>query len=79
MLSVAISEKNPTEQNKWHLFNDFLVREIPTAEALQFAPSWKMPVILMYQLKASRHAIDDSWKDCLALECLYDHKSSPVK
>ena len=33
---VAISEKTLTRQNQWHLFNDFLVRETPTADALHF-------------------------------------------
>lgn len=76
---VAISEKQPTQQNQWHLFNDFLVRETPTADALHFDPSWKMPVILIYQIKSSRHAIDDSWKNCLDTRCLYYENSIPTK
>lgn len=71
LVIVAISDKNPIRQNQWHLFNDFLVRETPTADALHLEPSWKMPVILIYQIKSSRHAVDDSWKSCLDTSCLY--------
>lgn len=77
--TVAISEKKSTQQNQWHLFNDFLVRETPTADALHFEPSWKMPVILIYQIKTSRHAIDDSWKNFLDTRCLFYESSIPTK
>ncbi|MCJ1461594.1 poly(A)-specific ribonuclease [Pseudocyphellaria aurata] len=77
LINVAISEKKPTLQNKWHLFNDFLVRETPTADALHFEPSWKMPVILIYQIKSARHAIDDGWKSCLDTRCLYENGIHP--
>lgn len=76
---VAISEKKPTQQNKWHLFNDFLVRETPTADALQFEQSWKTPVILVYQIKSFRHAVDDSWKSFLDTSCLYHENIIPAK
>lgn len=72
LINVAISDRIPTQENRWHLFNDFLVRETSTAEALSFASSWKMPVTLIYQIKTSRHAIDDTWKDCLDTRCLYN-------
>ena len=75
VMTVAISETNPIRQNKWHLLNDFLVREIPTIEALQFSTSWKMPVTLVYQIKTFRHAIDDSWKQALDTSCLYYEKA----
>ncbi|MCJ1423563.1 poly(A)-specific ribonuclease [Sticta canariensis] len=78
LINVAISEKTLTRQNQWHLFNDFLVRETPTADALHFEPSWKMPVTLIYQIKSSRHAIDDSWKGCLDTRCLYYENSIPA-
>jgi PAB-dependent poly(A)-specific ribonuclease subunit 2 len=68
---AAISERNPSEESQWHLFNDFLVRQVTKDEALRFVQSWKMPVILTYQIKSARHAIDDSWKDSLETACLY--------
>ena len=68
---AAISDRIRSEQSQWHLFNDFLVRQITKDEALSFAPSWKMPVILTYQIKSARHAIDDGWKDSLETGCLY--------
>lgn len=68
---VAISERNSSDQSRWHLFNDFLVRQVATEEALHFAASWKNPVILTYQISTARHALDDSWKKSLDTACLY--------
>lgn len=70
-ITVAISERSPREEgNKWHLFNDFLVRKVEQDEALEVTP-WKTPVILTYQVRHARHNVDDSWKDSLDLGCLY--------
>ncbi|GAK66483.1 pab-dependent poly -specific ribonuclease subunit pan2 [Moesziomyces antarcticus] len=33
----------------WYLFNDFLVRNVPEAEALGFQNAWKMPSVLMWE------------------------------
>ncbi|KAJ9474966.1 PAN2-PAN3 deadenylation complex catalytic subunit PAN2 [Pseudozyma hubeiensis] len=33
----------------WHLFNDFLVRNVSEAEALGFQATWKMPSVLMWE------------------------------
>ncbi|EST08831.1 Exonuclease, RNase T/DNA polymerase III [Kalmanozyma brasiliensis GHG001] len=33
----------------WHLFNDFLVRNISEGEALGFQNAWKMPSVLMWE------------------------------
>lgn len=68
---AAISEIIPSEQSQWHLFNDFLVRQVSKEEALRLVLSWKMPVILTYQVKSARHAIDDGWKESLETSCLY--------
>ncbi|KAF2203610.1 PAB-dependent poly(A)-specific ribonuclease subunit PAN2 [Delitschia confertaspora ATCC 74209] len=76
MINTAPSSKDPSAEDKWHLFNDFLVRPIPKEEALRFDPSWKLPSVLTYQVKAARHQIDDSWKDHLDTQILYRWWSS---
>lgn len=72
-INTAPSSRNAdgTTEDKWHLFNDFLVRPIPKEEALRFEPSWKLPSVLTYQLKSARGKIDDSWKDMLDTSILY--------
>lgn len=68
---VAISEHQSLPHSQWHLFNDFLVRRLPTESALHLSPTWKMPVILTYQDSSARHAIDNHWKEQLDTSCLY--------
>jgi PAB-dependent poly(A)-specific ribonuclease subunit 2 len=70
VINTAPSSQVPIE-DKWHLFNDFLVRPIPKEEALRFEPSWKLPSVLTYQAKDARHGIDLSWKDSLDTSILY--------
>jgi PAB-dependent poly(A)-specific ribonuclease subunit 2 len=53
------------------LFNDFLVTQCSTTEALRFDPNWKIPSIICYQLKAVSHIIDNSWKNTLDTSLLY--------
>ena len=77
-VNVAISDSPPSdgvERNNWHLFNDFLVRKVDKQEALRFAPSWKTPVVLSYQMKTYRHAIDDTWQSSPDISCLYNEGS----
>ncbi|KAF2110710.1 ubiquitin carboxyl-terminal hydrolase-domain-containing protein [Lophiotrema nucula] len=74
-INTAPSSREPTE-DKWHLFNDFLVRPIPKEEALRFELSWKLPSVLTYELKAARHSIDDTWKEHLDTSILYRWWSS---
>ncbi|KAL9099961.1 MAG: hypothetical protein Q9163_004602 [Psora crenata] len=77
-INVAISEPPPphgVKRNNWHLFNDFLVRKVDDQEALHFAASWKTPVVLTYQMKAYRHAIDNTWKSNPDISCLYNEGS----
>ncbi|ORX95109.1 ubiquitin carboxyl-terminal hydrolase-domain-containing protein [Clohesyomyces aquaticus] len=76
MVNTAPSSRDPNAEDKWHLFNDFLVRPIPREEALRFEPSWKLPSVLTFQLKAASHQIDDSWKDHLDTQILYRWWSS---
>ncbi|CAO2655579.1 Nn.00g043820.m01.CDS01 [Neocucurbitaria sp. VM-36] len=75
-INTAPSSREPNAEDKWHLFNDFLVRPIPKEEALRFEPSWKLPSVLTYQLKAARNKIDDSWKESLDASILYRWWSS---
>ncbi|KAH7384588.1 PAB-dependent poly(A)-specific ribonuclease subunit PAN2 [Pyrenochaeta sp. MPI-SDFR-AT-0127] len=75
-INTAPSSREPDEEDKWHLFNDFLVRPIPKEEALRFEPSWKLPSVLTYQSKAARNKIDDSWKESLDTSILYRWWSS---
>lgn len=63
-------------ENHWHLFNDFLVRKVSEAEALRFDPTWKLPSVLTYQVKTTRHQIDDTWKDKLDTSILYKRLSN---
>lgn len=70
MINVAPSQPEQTP-DQWHIFNDFLVRAIPTEEALRFDPAWKLPSVLTYQLKSHRHSVDDSWKRNLDTSLLY--------
>lgn len=74
-INTAPSNRDNTE-DKWHLFNDFLVRPIPKEEALRFEPSWKLPSVLAFQLKTARHKIDDTWKEKLDTSLLYRWWSS---
>ncbi|CCE82490.1 Piso0_002217 [Millerozyma farinosa CBS 7064] len=37
-------------EEKWLLFNDFLVMQIPEEEVFDISPAWKKPVIALYQL-----------------------------
>ena len=66
-----MAEKEPTTEDSWHLFNDFLVRKISKEDALKFAPSWKLPSVLAYQISTARHVVDDSWKSNLDTTLLY--------
>jgi PAB-dependent poly(A)-specific ribonuclease subunit 2 len=71
MLVVALTSPDPEASDEWHLFNDFLVTQCSTAEALRFDSNWKLPSVLCYQLKSLSHAIDNSWKHTLDTSILY--------
>jgi len=71
ILIVAPSSPNPTTNDQWHLFNDFLVTPITKEEALRFDPAWKLPSVITYQLKTFSHAVDESWKNNLDTSILY--------
>jgi len=71
LVDVAPSSRDVSENNNFHLFNDFLVRPTSTPEALSFNSGWKLPSVLAYQLKSTNHAIDDTWKSNLDPSLLY--------
>jgi PAB-dependent poly(A)-specific ribonuclease subunit 2 len=75
-INTTPSTRDTEADDKWHLFNDFLVRPIPKEEALRFEPSWKLPSVLTFQSKAARNRIDDSWKENLDTSILYRWWSS---
>jgi PAB-dependent poly(A)-specific ribonuclease subunit 2 len=75
-INTSPSSRDPNTEDQWHLFNDFLVRPISKGEALRFEPSWKLPSVLAFQLKQTRHSIDDSWKEHLDTQLLYRWWSS---
>ncbi|KAH3918911.1 PAN2-PAN3 deadenylation complex catalytic subunit PAN2 [Parastagonospora nodorum] len=75
-INTGPSSREPDAEDKWHLFNDFLVRPIPREEALRFEPSWKLPSVLTFQTKSARNKIDDSWKENLDTSILYRWWSS---
>ncbi|PWY70997.1 hypothetical protein BO70DRAFT_321589 [Aspergillus heteromorphus CBS 117.55] len=70
-INVSISSREPETQNKWHLFNDFLVTEVDKEEALRFNQPWKSPCVLAFQVREGRHAVNDSWKDALDTGLLF--------
>ncbi|ANB14502.1 Pan2p [Sugiyamaella lignohabitans] len=57
----------------WYLFNDFLVKQIPEKDALDFSLAWKTPVLLVYQLANEMPKEFDygSWKQTLDTSILY--------
>ncbi|KAI9733955.1 MAG: poly(A)-specific ribonuclease [Cirrosporium novae-zelandiae] len=72
LVDVAIASEDHAASSQFHLFNDFLVRPIPSIkDALDFTPPWKTPCILTYQVRSARHALDHSWKDNLDTTMLY--------
>ncbi|KAI9840488.1 MAG: poly(A)-specific ribonuclease [Sclerophora amabilis] len=71
LVNVALSASEPQPSSQWHLFNDFLVKNVSKDEALRFVPSWKVPSVLAFQVKAGSNAVDDSWKDELDTSILY--------
>ena len=68
---VAGSQPGAQTESQWHLFNDFVVAPVDQREALDFAPNWKTPVVLIYQVSHARHSIAASWKKAIAIGPLY--------
>lgn len=77
LVNVSPSNPDPEDHQSWHLFNDFLVRQISPEEALRFDVSWKMPSVLSYQARSSSKVIDNTWKDLLDPTMLYHLPRGP--
>ncbi|KAL8715925.1 MAG: hypothetical protein Q9220_000592 [cf. Caloplaca sp. 1 TL-2023] len=71
LINVAKSSPRTQGEAQWHLFNDFLVRQIDKEEALRFAATWKTPTVVAYQHQGANHVIDDTWKASLDTSCLF--------
>lgn len=76
---MPVSITNEGNDTPWHLFNDFLVRSIPSEDALRFDVNWKLPAVLAYQVKSAAKVIDDSWKTNLDPTLLYQLPRGPHK
>ncbi|KAF2717991.1 hypothetical protein K431DRAFT_333256 [Polychaeton citri CBS 116435] len=76
-ISVGISDADASHNNDWHLFNDFLVRQITADDALYFDPRWKLPSIITYQIKTMSHTVDNSWKDHIDTSILHRSVAQP--
>lgn len=65
-------------QKNWYLFNDFLVKQVPEKEVLDFTLKWKQPVLLAYQKRENLPPFDrEEWKKQLDTSILYrDHFSA---
>ncbi|KAK2599384.1 hypothetical protein N8I77_011142 [Diaporthe amygdali] len=61
MVNVAHAEPTAPGDSQWHLFNDFSVKPVSAAEALTFNARWKMPSVLVYQLKTANNDLDTEW------------------
>lgn len=70
-INVSVSDREPQDRSRWHLFNDFLVTEVDRDEALRFTQPWKQPCVLAFQVRDARHAVDDSWKNSLDTTLLF--------
>ncbi|KAK5995204.1 PAN2-PAN3 deadenylation complex catalytic subunit PAN2 [Cladobotryum mycophilum] len=71
MVNVAHAEPETSDENQWHLFNDFLVRSVSTEEALAFNTSWKVPSVVAYQVKSANNKIDTEWRNNIDTSILY--------
>ncbi|KAJ4293921.1 poly(A)-specific ribonuclease [Collariella sp. IMI 366227] len=75
MVNVAHSQSTAPEESNWHLFNDFSVRPVSTAEALTFNATWKTPAVLLFQIKAANNTSSMEWKTKLDTSILYQDLS----
>ncbi|KAB5583054.1 ubiquitin carboxyl-terminal hydrolase-domain-containing protein [Coniochaeta sp. 2T2.1] len=71
MVNVSHSEPTPPAESRWHLFNDFSVRPVSAAEALTFNASWKIPSVLVFQLKTANNRHSTEWIDKLDTSILF--------
>ncbi|TEA13362.1 PAN2-PAN3 deadenylation complex catalytic subunit PAN2 [Colletotrichum sidae] len=72
MANAAHAQPTAPQTSQWHLFNDFLVRPVSTEEALAFQPSWKMPSVVVFQLKEANNKLNMDWKKNIDTSLLYE-------
>ena len=68
---VSHSEPKPPAESQWHIFNDFSVRPVSASEALTFNMNWKIPSVVMYQLKVANNRFSNEWKEKLDTSILF--------
>ncbi|KAL1837826.1 hypothetical protein VTJ49DRAFT_3373 [Mycothermus thermophilus] len=77
LVNVAHAEPTPPVESKWYLFNDFSVRPVSAAEALTFNAAWKMPMVVMFQMKAANNKSNSDWKTKMDTSILYKDLAPP--
>ena len=78
LVNTSLSDPDPSQRERWHLFNDFMVRPVSTQEALHFDARWKLPSIITYQAKRVSHDIDDEWKSEIDTSILFRSVAQPA-
>ena len=68
---VAHAATTAPGESQWYLFNDFTVEQISSEEALTFNAAWKMPAVLLYQLKAANNKTTTDWKTNMDTSILF--------
>ncbi|KAK0628889.1 ubiquitin carboxyl-terminal hydrolase-domain-containing protein [Bombardia bombarda] len=77
MINLAHSDPFPSEESRWHIFNDFSVRSLSSFEALTFNTTWKTPSVLFFHLKTANNKFSMDWKTHLDTSVLYKDLSPP--
>lgn len=77
MVNVSHAEPMPPGESRWHLFNDFSVRQVSAAEALTFNAGWKMPSVLVFQQKAANNRHNTEWIEKLDTSILFTDPRTP--
>ncbi|KAK3381583.1 ubiquitin carboxyl-terminal hydrolase-domain-containing protein [Podospora didyma] len=75
VINVAHAAAAAPGESQWYLFNDFTVEPISSEEALTFNAAWKMPAILLYQLKAANNKTTTDWKTNMDTSILFNDTS----
>lgn len=78
LINTSVSNPDPSQPEKWHLFNDFMVRQVQAREALQFDPRWKLPSVITYQAKQMSHYLDETWKSQIDTSILFRSVTQPA-
>lgn len=74
---VTFERLADTPDSKWLLFNDFLVREVSSEEALSYSGPWKVPSVLSYE-KTSAFALPTSLPRSSRLDLSIFEQTNPM-